>query len=49
MANESAAIVEILKTVGVYDWLSKKIQNESELIELFENDFCGLVGMCQEK
>lgn len=48
MSDEATAILEILRSIGVYDWLSSKVKNESELIEMFKDDFGRLVAMCQK-
>ena len=48
MADESAAIVEVLRAVGVYDFIMGKVKDEAEAVCLFKDDFGTLLAMCQE-
>ena len=48
MADETAEILEILRSIGVYDWLSHKVKSEAELIDMFQNDFGGLMQLCMK-
>ena len=41
--NESAAILEILRSVGVYDQARENIDSDQELVDLFCNRFDELV------
>jgi hypothetical protein len=41
--NDDAEIVQILRAVGVYDWIREKVKSESELIEMFKGDFDKLI------
>ncbi|MBL7175274.1 MAG: hypothetical protein ISS66_05550 [Desulfobacteraceae bacterium] len=46
--GEDAAIIEILRSVGVYDFIMGKVKDEGEAISLFKDDFGTLLAMCQE-
>ena len=48
MADETPAILEILRSIGVYDWLTAKVKSESELTDTFQNDFAGLMQLCMK-
>ena len=46
MADESAAIIEILRQVGVLDFVMDRVKSQAEAVEMFENEFLTLVGVC---
>jgi hypothetical protein len=48
MPDEAAVITEILRSTGVYDWALSKVKSEEEMIVLFQDDFEGLIELCQQ-
>jgi hypothetical protein len=48
MPNETAAILEIMQAVGIYDFVVGKVQDQAETVELFKDDFESLVSLCQK-
>ena len=48
MPDETAEILEILRSIGLYDWLANKVKSEPELIDMFQNDFAGLMQLCMK-
>ena len=48
MADETKAILEILRSIGVYDWAVSKVKGERELIRMFTDNFESLMNLCQE-
>ncbi|MFH1628479.1 MAG: hypothetical protein ABIE47_07115 [Pseudomonadota bacterium] len=42
------AIIEILKSVGVYDRAREKVSSDAELVRLFDEDFDELVRQVQK-
>jgi hypothetical protein len=48
MADETKAILEILRSIGVYDWVVSNVKDQAELIRMFKDDFQALVAMCQK-
>ena len=46
MGDEAKAILEILEAACVLDFALGKVESESELVELFKNDFAGLMRVC---
>jgi hypothetical protein len=48
MPDETATILAILQSIGVYDWLTAKVKSEAELIDMFQNDFGGLMQLCMK-
>ena len=48
MKDEAVEILEIMQTVGVYDFVMSKVKDQAEAVELFKDDFKSLVNLCQE-
>jgi hypothetical protein len=48
MGDESAAIVEILRFIGVYDFVMDRVKDLDEVVRLFKNDFESLMALCAE-
>jgi hypothetical protein len=48
MADETKAILEILRSIGVYDWAVSNVKDQAELIRMFKDDFESLMNLCQE-
>ena len=48
MADETAAIVEIMKAVGVYDFVMARVKDQAEAVEMFVNDFENLKTICMK-
>ena len=48
MKDEAVEILEIMQTVGVYDFVMSKVKDQAEAVELFKDDFRSLVNLCQE-
>ena len=46
MPDEAGVITEILRSAGVYDFVMDKVKDQAELIEIFTNDFDGLMRLC---
>ena len=45
---EKEIIIEVMKTVGVYDSILDKIKDETEVLRLFQEDFWSLAISCSE-
>ena len=48
MPNGTAAILEIMRVVGVYDFVMDKVKDQAEAVRLFKQDFSTLMRMCQK-
>lgn len=48
MADETAAILEIMRSVGIYDFVMDRVKDQDELAHLFVNDFEKLMNICME-
>ena len=48
MPDETAAILEIMRAVGVYDFVIGKVKDQAEVVRMFKDDFQSLVSLCQE-
>ena len=48
MADEEAAILEIMRSVGVYDFVMGKVKDEAEAVRMFREHFDQLVNLCQK-
>ena len=48
MMDEQAAIVGIMREIGIYDFVTKQAGSEQAAIDLFKNDFNELMRMCAE-
>ena len=49
MPDETAAILEIMRDVGIYDFVIGKVKNQAEAVRLFLDDFDSLVNLCQKE
>jgi hypothetical protein len=47
MMPDEKTIKQILVEVGVYSWAIAQAGGEAELIRMFQDDFEGLVNLCQ--
>ena len=45
---EKETIFEVMRAVGVYDFVLDKIKDETEVLRLFQEDFWSLVISCSE-
>lgn len=48
MPDETAAILEIMRSVGIYDFVMGKAKNLDEAVRMFRDDFEGLMQLCQQ-
>jgi hypothetical protein len=48
MADETAAILEIFRDVGVYDFVIGKVKDQEEAVRLFKDDFQPLMNRCMK-
>ena len=48
MKAEAVEILEIMQTVGVYDFVMSKVKDQAEAVRLFKQDFSTLMAMCQK-
>ena len=48
MPDETSAILEIMRVVGVYDFVMDRVKDQTEAVELFKDDFHSLVSLCQK-
>jgi len=48
MPDEAEAILEIMRVVGVYDFVMDKVKDQAEAVRLFKQDFSTLMRMCQK-
>jgi hypothetical protein len=46
MANETAAILEIMRAVGVLDFVMGKAKDQAEVVGMFRDDFQSLLVQC---
>jgi hypothetical protein len=46
MANETAAILEIMQAVGIYDFVMGKVKNQAEAVALFKEGFQLSIQIC---
>ena len=44
--SKEQVIVQILKSVGVYEQAREKVSSDRELVELFDQDFQTLILKC---
>ena len=49
MPDETAAILEILRSIGVYDWLTAKVKSESELDRNVSKRFSRINAIVHER
>jgi hypothetical protein len=48
MADDEGVITEILRSIGVLDFVMGKVKDQAELIQMFKNDFESLMALCAE-
>ena len=48
MDDEAAAILEIMRSVGILDFVMGKVKDQAELMRMFKTDFEGLMKLCQQ-
>ena len=48
MKDESTAIREILRDVGVYDFIMSKFDDEVEALNMFQEDFQSILDLCMQ-
>jgi hypothetical protein len=48
MGNDTAAILEIMRSVGIYSFVLGKVKDEAEAVRMFREDFDQLVNLCQK-
>ncbi len=46
--SKKETILGILRAVGVYERISKKVPSDERLVEMFENDFDGLIQLAAQ-
>ena len=49
MPDETSAILEIMRVVGVYDFVMDRVKDQTEAVELFKDGFQPLVSLCQKR
>jgi hypothetical protein len=48
MPDETTEIIEIMRDVGVYDFVMGKVKDEAEAVRMFREHFDQLVNLCQK-
>jgi len=46
MPDEAAAIIEIMRAVGVYDFVMSRVKDADKAVQMFRNDFSNLMRLC---
>ena len=46
MSDETAAVLKIMKTVGVYDFVMSKVKDQAKAVRMFRDDFQSLLVQC---
>jgi hypothetical protein len=48
MPNGTAAILEIMRVVGVYDFVMDRVKDQAEAMRMFRDDFENLKVICSK-
>ena len=48
MPDETAAVLETMRTVGVHSFVLGKVKDEAEAVRMFREHFDQLVNLCQK-
>lgn len=48
MPDETAAIIEIMRSVGILDFVMDRVMDLDEAVRMFRDDFEGLMQLCQQ-
>ena len=48
MPDDAAAIIQIMRAVGVYDFVIDQVKDADKAVKMFKNDFSTLMALCAE-
>jgi hypothetical protein len=48
MGDESAAILEIMRSIGIYDFVMDRVKDQAEAVRMFRDDFENLKTICMK-
>lgn len=44
--SDEAAIIEIMRAIGIYDFVMDRVKDQTQAVRMFQNDFVGLIELC---